>query len=342
VCTAGDVCSGGSCLAGPALNCDDGNGCTSDSCSAATGCANVANSAACSDGSVCTIGDNCSNKVCVSGAAQACNDSNACTTDSCNATTGCINVNNTLACNDNNACTASDTCSGGACVGTTVNCNDSNICTNDACNSVSGCTHWFVQDGTGCGGNNYCSAGGCTVPKCGDKIIQNIIGENCDDGNTVSGDGCSATCITEGCADGTREDALNYKTFPNVAGCNGGFFGAINSNNADIICQSGWKVCKGGDAHDMPLMSQLTTTEGLATGCWVVNGSNTSSGCTPCTTSSTYAAAVGGSCAHQKGPSATSCTPNAATDDATSSALGCSVSSSPGWNVMTGVLCCRQ
>jgi cysteine-rich repeat protein len=32
----------------------------------------------------------------------------------------------------------------------------------------------------------------CTIPKCGDGILDG--GEVCDDGNTVSGDGCSATC----------------------------------------------------------------------------------------------------------------------------------------------------
>lgn len=46
---------------------------------------------------------------------------------------------------------------------------------------------------------------------CGDGILDengrdNILGteddEQCDDGNTVSGDGCSSTCKTEFCGDG--------------------------------------------------------------------------------------------------------------------------------------------
>jgi cysteine-rich repeat protein len=32
----------------------------------------------------------------------------------------------------------------------------------------------------------------CTVPRCGDKILDG--GEVCDDGNTISGDGCASTC----------------------------------------------------------------------------------------------------------------------------------------------------
>ena len=41
-CTGPDVCSGGACQAGAALDCDDGNACTQDSCVPATGCVNDA------------------------------------------------------------------------------------------------------------------------------------------------------------------------------------------------------------------------------------------------------------------------------------------------------------
>ena len=298
----------------------------------------VANSAACSDGSVCTIGDTCANKACQSGTAQACSDGNACTTDSCNPTTGCVNVNNTLACNDNNACTSGDTCSGGACVGTTVNCNDSNLCTNDACNSSTGCTHANVTDGTGCGGYNTCRTGLCVAPACGDTTLNGAQGETCDDGNTVNGDGCSSTCKTEGCADGTREDIFDYKAQPKIAGCNGGWLGSVNSNNATIICQAGWHLCSNA-AADAALLASVSVSEGNQGGCWVLNASNATAGCSACNDSG-YAASIGGNCGHMKGPSAKSCTPNACTDDATASQLGCSVSSAPGWNVVTGVLCC--
>ncbi|MCC6336090.1 MAG: DUF4215 domain-containing protein [Myxococcales bacterium] len=32
----------------------------------------------------------------------------------------------------------------------------------------------------------------CTIPRCGDGVFD--AGEVCDDGNTVSGDGCSSDC----------------------------------------------------------------------------------------------------------------------------------------------------
>ena len=44
-----------------------------------------------------------------------------------------------------------------------------------------------------CLGYNNCFA----TEKCGDKIVQNAAGEQCDDGNLINGDGCSATCKKE-------------------------------------------------------------------------------------------------------------------------------------------------
>ena len=119
VCTIIDHCSGGSCIPGTPLNCDDSNPCTTDSCDAALGCVHVNNSNACDDGNVCTTGDACSGRGRVGGAALNCDDGNVCTTDSCNAVSGCAHVNNTNACdNDWRACTTSDACPGGSCVGT--------------------------------------------------------------------------------------------------------------------------------------------------------------------------------------------------------------------------------
>lgn len=40
------------------------------------------------------------------------------------------------------------------------------------------------------------------VARCGDWIVQQ--GEQCDDGNAASGDGCDATCIPSGCGNGVR------------------------------------------------------------------------------------------------------------------------------------------
>ncbi len=92
-CTVGDACAGGTCRAGAALDCNDGNPCNLDACDTALGCTHTANPGACDDG-------------------------NPCTTDSCDPVNGCSHVNNTAACDDGNPCTSNDVCSGGVCTGT--------------------------------------------------------------------------------------------------------------------------------------------------------------------------------------------------------------------------------
>ncbi|RLG24048.1 hypothetical protein DRN85_08305, partial [Methanosarcinales archaeon] len=46
-----------------------------------------------------------------------------------------------------------------------------------------------------------------TTPGCGDGIVQTELGENCDDGNTINGDGCSENCLIE-CGDVNRADIM--------------------------------------------------------------------------------------------------------------------------------------
>src|SRR5262245_9165970 len=47
---------------------------------------------------------------------------------------------------------------------------------------------------------SYCVADAgppCSASKCGNKIVDTSAGESCDDGNRISGDGCSADCTVE-------------------------------------------------------------------------------------------------------------------------------------------------
>jgi cysteine-rich repeat protein len=44
------------------------------------------------------------------------------------------------------------------------------------------------------GGRNLCRAGVCTAPRCGDGVVQPERGEECDDGGTAPGDGCTPDC----------------------------------------------------------------------------------------------------------------------------------------------------
>jgi cysteine-rich repeat protein len=56
-----------------------------------------------------------------------------------------------------------------------------------------------IDDGDGC---NYL----CMDEYCGDSIVQEGLGEECDDGNDIDGDGCSSSCQWESvCGDGIVE-----------------------------------------------------------------------------------------------------------------------------------------
>ncbi|MEZ4366530.1 MAG: DUF4215 domain-containing protein [Kofleriaceae bacterium] len=47
---------------------------------------------------------------------------------------------------------------------------------------------------------------GCELPRCGDGIVDDSLGEVCDDGNTVSADGCNGSCTSdERCGNGVLE-----------------------------------------------------------------------------------------------------------------------------------------
>ncbi len=163
-CTSATTCdASGTCGGGTTMSCDDGNACTMDACDSAAGCmhAAVAMGMSCDDGSACTTGDACDGAGSCAGTAVSCDDSNACTSDSCDATTGCVNANVAAgtSCDDGNACTTADACDGsGSCAGgSSLGCDDGNPCTADSCDSTSGCAHTNVASGTSCDDGDACT-----------------------------------------------------------------------------------------------------------------------------------------------------------------------------------------
>jgi hypothetical protein len=162
-CTHTDTCKLGVCTGGGQVTCNDGNTCTTDSCTPGLGCQFEANAIDCDDLNKCTMGDKCADKACVPGAPIPCNDANPCTDDGCDPKTGCVFLPNQALCDDKDACTAGDACLGGACqAGLPVACNDGNTCTTDACVPTSGCLYTPLPNGTDCGGGKVCQDGGCT------------------------------------------------------------------------------------------------------------------------------------------------------------------------------------
>ena len=123
-CTSYDVCVAGACTGQSAVTCPAGDQCNDWQCNPATGTcsdAKKADGTACDDGNACTANDVCHAGACTGGAPLACSPPDQChEAGACDPATGtCANPAKAdgTACNDGNACTRSDTCVGGACVG---------------------------------------------------------------------------------------------------------------------------------------------------------------------------------------------------------------------------------
>ena len=274
VCSVGDKCKAGNCLAGSQKSCDDNNACTDDSCDKKTGCLHKANTGKCSDGNECTVGDGCSNKVCLSGKKTVCDDKVACTTDSCDPKTGkcvftgipgcggfcatskdcddnkvctsdicvqgkCLISNNSKACDDSNKCTGNDACKDGKCGGSKLDCNDSNECTTDSCKPGVGCINnghtLACEDGDKCTSGDQCANGTCKPGK----------GKLCDDGDK---------CTTDACDPKTGKCGSKA-----IFGCGGNCADSSHCNDANICtddkCTNGKctyvnnkKSCNDGDS----------------------------------------------------------------------------------------------
>jgi hypothetical protein len=220
-CTTADACAGGACAGGPALNCNNNNICTTDTCNPASGCVHTNNSNPCSDGSECTSGDVCHNGTC-NGATITCNDFNTCTSDSCDpgAVGGCVFSNNTDPCSDGNPCTTPDQCSNGTCGSQPRDCADNDPCSVDICDNQGGgflCEHTNCCSlaGRPCGGHEA----ECCNP-CGDGVVDTARGETCDppdptlipgtESSGVPQPKCRPDCTF--CGDGVKDEAEGTQT----------------------------------------------------------------------------------------------------------------------------------
>jgi cysteine-rich repeat protein len=84
------------------------------------------------------------------------------------------------------------------------------------------CGNGSLERGEQCDDGNTLSGDGCTAScqyefTCGDGNLE--LGEDCDDGNTTSGDGCSASCRVEAvCGNGVREGSEQCDDGNNTGG----------------------------------------------------------------------------------------------------------------------------
>ncbi len=143
------------------------------------------------------------------------------------------------------------------------------------------CGNGTVESGETCDDGNTVAGDGCDAscqtetagPVCGDGTID--AGETCDDGNTVSGDGCDANCQTEVvdplCGNGTLDAGET---------CDDGNTDAGDGCDANCLCEG---PCNNSCATPMVVVDGETvfdttgaTTDGptVSTDCDAVNSSN--------------------------------------------------------------------
>ncbi len=164
--------------------CDDGGKAPNDGCSAT--CTIDAGYTCPTQGVACT-------PICGDGtmiAPEKCDDKNTAAGDGCSAT---CTLEKGWECNTvGQACTT--ICGDGTLAGDEL-CDDGGKLPNDGCSATCTPETGYVCDlpGVPCRKKPDCTTGACTST-CGDGLV---IGEACDDGNVIAGDGCSATCTVE-------------------------------------------------------------------------------------------------------------------------------------------------
>jgi len=230
-CDDGAFCNGAetcdlntfTCLSGTAPSTDDGVTCTVDSCDETTDTiVHTPNDNLCNDGAFCNGQETC----------DAINDCQAGTSVDCSANNiGGINTCNNIpdnifttldtrqefisTCNEAaDSCTTGDETITHACdiAVCGAECENDAQCTDTDCDNLDGCVgndyYDYADVANSCTASCGCELNACGSPTitlddsrcvepsvCGNGIVES--GEECDDGNTISGDGCSATCTLE-------------------------------------------------------------------------------------------------------------------------------------------------
>ena len=215
-CTSEETCGNG--VLDPSEACDDGNTLAGDGCDATCAVESCSTPADCDDGEPCSGVETCDAGVCARAAPLA--DGDACDADADPGTRDVCVFETCVAsaCGDRfldagasppEQCDDGDTDVGDGCGATCQlesctmdgDCDDENQCTTGHVCVGGTCQLGVARaDGAACDldmdgeTRDLCVRGFCQLTACGDRYIDRSFGEECDDGNTVSGDGCEADC----------------------------------------------------------------------------------------------------------------------------------------------------
>ncbi|HVW27339.1 MAG TPA: MYXO-CTERM sorting domain-containing protein [Polyangiaceae bacterium] len=266
-CTTSDTCNGSGTCSGTANgSCDDGNPCTTDTCSPSTvghdaaGCIHTPlTGTSCNDGNACTQTDTCQAGVCVGSNPVICTASDQChAAGICNTSTGaCSNPNqpNGTTCNDGNGCTTGETCQSGVCgSGAPVTCtpldqcHTAGVCTAGACTNPLKSNGTSCNDGDACTQTDTCQSGVCT----GSNPVVCTASDQCHNAGTCSGGVCSNPAKANGtaCNDGdlcTQTDACQAGicTGGNPVTCS-----ALDQCHNAGVCNSATGICSNPNKSD--------------------------------------------------------------------------------------------
>lgn len=222
-----------------AADCNDGNPCTNETCTAGScGYGNASNQTTCDDGNACTSFSYCSNGSCVGMDMRMYDDLDSCTWETCNPLNYAITTEFAPL---GARCTSIGGSLGGGCGTSNCACNANHDCVANA--TPQGCS-----ENSQCNDNNACTTDACVSGSC----VFNLGASNtCDDGNALTIDSCnpSTGCMNTLCASNFYydQDGDGYGT--TMASC------IPNPSGNFHATQSG--DCNDGNAMISPAMTEV-------------------------------------------------------------------------------------
>jgi hypothetical protein len=241
-CNGAETCESGTCTPGTALECDDRNPCTADSCDAGTGCVHTRldDCIPCGEGVGCDDGNPCTDDACVAGACRHVND-------------------DANPCEDGNVCNGAEACSAGRCsAGVALECSDGNVCTIDSCDAREGCRHQAVPDGAPCDDGDACTrTDSCQAATCtGADPVVCTAPDPCTDAGSC--DPVAGTCAAPTArADGTTCDDGNPTTSTDV--CQAGRCAGVSLS---AVAPETVLLPREASAQQVPVVVTLDDTTG--------------------------------------------------------------------------------